>query len=88
MHARSGQEPRRDRDVARGGLVFPGSAGGNRRIQPALAHCDGGSRGSSSPQPVAVPSVLEFEAPLLAGGTMQGASLAGRDVAFWFWAPW
>ena len=47
-----------------------------------------GPAGSSSPQPVAVPSVLEFEAPLLAGGTLQGASLAGRDVAFWFWAPW
>ena len=44
--------------------------------------------GPSSSQPVAVPSILEFDAPLLAGGMLHGASLAGRDVAFWFWAPW
>jgi hypothetical protein len=36
----------------------------------------------------AVPEVLDFQAPLLDGGTLDGASLAGRDVAFWFWAPW
>jgi hypothetical protein len=34
------------------------------------------------------PEVLDFEAPLLAGGTFHGADLAGKDVAFWFWAPW
>lgn len=36
----------------------------------------------------AVPDVLDFEAPLLGGGTLRGADLAGKDVAFWFWAPW
>jgi hypothetical protein len=35
-----------------------------------------------------VPEVLDFEAPLLDGGTLRGADLAGKDVAFWFWAPW
>jgi hypothetical protein len=35
-----------------------------------------------------VAEVLDFEAPLLGGGTLDGESLAGRDVAFWFWAPW
>lgn len=32
--------------------------------------------------------LLEFEAPLLGGGTFDGTSLAGKNVAFWFWAPW
>ena len=36
----------------------------------------------------AVPEVLDFEAPLVGGGTFRGETLAGRDVAFWFWAPW
>lgn len=39
------------------------------------------------PEPV-VAEVLRFEAPLLGGGTLRGETLAGRDVAFWFWAPW
>jgi hypothetical protein len=45
----------------------------------------------TSPRPPSsstVPEVLEFEAPLLDGGTFDGRSLAGKDVAFWFWAPW
>ena len=32
--------------------------------------------------------VLAFTAPLLGGGTIEGTDFAGRDVAFWFWAPW
>ena len=36
----------------------------------------------------AVVELLDFEAPLLGGGTFRGADLAGKDVAFWFWAPW
>jgi hypothetical protein len=46
------------------------------------------SSSSSSPPAGAVPEVLDFEAPLLDGGTLRGADLAGKDVAFWFWAPW
>ena len=42
----------------------------------------GADRASGSPE------VLDFEAPLLGGGTIRGADLAGQDVAFWFWAPW
>jgi hypothetical protein len=34
------------------------------------------------------PQLLDFEAPLLDGGTFHGEDLAGKDVAFWFWAPW
>ena len=38
--------------------------------------------------PGSSPEVLDFEAPLLEGGTFRGEDLAGKDVAFWFWAPW
>lgn len=47
---------------------------------------------SGAPAPTAtsdeVPQILRFQAPLLGGGTFDGATLAGRDVALWFWAPW
>ena len=33
------------------------------------------------------PEVLRFSAPLVGGGTFDGASVAGTPVAFWFWAP-
>ena len=36
---------------------------------------------------VKVSKVLTFSAPKLGGGTLEGASLAGKPVAFWFWAP-
>ncbi|MDP4510537.1 TlpA family protein disulfide reductase [Nonomuraea turcica] len=35
-----------------------------------------------------VPAALEFSAWTLDGETFQGASLAGKPVVFWFWAPW
>ncbi|WP_165977437.1 TlpA family protein disulfide reductase [Nonomuraea diastatica] len=47
----------------------------------------------STPAPTAsqealVPTALEFSARTLGGDSFEGASLAGRPVAFWFWAPW
>ncbi len=35
-----------------------------------------------------VPEALDFTLPDLAGGQVEGASLAGGDVVLWFWAPW
>ncbi|MEU4703125.1 redoxin domain-containing protein [Nonomuraea dietziae] len=36
----------------------------------------------------AVPSALDFSATTLKGQRFDGASLAGKPVVFWFWAPW
>lgn len=36
---------------------------------------------------VGAAKALQFTAPLLGGGTFDGAALAGRPVVFWFWAP-
>ena len=44
--------------------------------------------GPPKPSDAPVPESLDFTAPLLSGGTFRGADYAGRDVAFWFWAPW
>jgi len=35
----------------------------------------------------AVPGVLQFSAPLVGGGEIDAASLAGKPTVFWFWAP-
>lgn len=34
------------------------------------------------------PEALQFSAPLVGGGQIELASLAGRPVLLWFWAPW
>jgi hypothetical protein len=49
------------------------------------------AEGTTPPTPRSTPAtaeVLMFTAPRLGGGTIEGADFAGRDVAFWFWAPW
>lgn len=35
----------------------------------------------------AVPDSLQFSVPLVGGGELDGSALAGKPVAFWFWAP-
>lgn len=63
--------------------------------EPERAPTLGPSAASKPVGPVAgtgpsadVPQVLDFSAPQLGGGTVDGASFAGRDIAIWFWAPW
>lgn len=34
------------------------------------------------------PAILQFKAPLVAGGELDGTTFTGKPVAFWFWAPW
>lgn len=34
------------------------------------------------------PEALQFTAPLVGGGDIEMAALAGRPVLLWFWAPW
>jgi hypothetical protein len=34
-----------------------------------------------------VPEILRFQAPLVGGGTYDGAAAAGKVTAYWFWAP-
>lgn len=52
----------------------------------ALSPSPGPDAGSAPPSPA--PEELRFEAPLLSGGTVRGATYAGADLVIWFWAPW
>lgn len=36
----------------------------------------------------AVPEILDFEGRTVAGAEFAGASVAGKPVVLWFWAPW
>lgn len=42
----------------------------------------------AEPADVAVPDALQFQATTVAGEAFDGASVAGRPVVLWFWAPW
>jgi len=48
----------------------------------ATTMVDGGSD-----EIAAAPEALRFQAPLLGGGTFDGATYGERPVVFWFWAP-
>jgi hypothetical protein len=37
---------------------------------------------------IGAPAALQFTAPLVGGGDIEMATLAGRPVLLWFWAPW
>jgi hypothetical protein len=67
-------------DGVRSGTATP--SGG-----PTVGDGESGGEGGRSPSQ-AVPQILDFSAPLVGGGTLEGADLAGAPVAFWFWAPW
>ena len=58
------------------------AAPGTATIDTTVAATDGAG------EPAAVvPASLQFSAPLVGGGTFDGASVAGTPVVFWFWAP-
>jgi hypothetical protein len=56
--------------------------------RPASPSPTGNGDPEPSEPPGEIPAVLDFEGPLLGGGRLEGATLADKDVAFWFWAPW
>jgi ABC-type glycerol-3-phosphate transport system substrate-binding protein len=60
-------------------------------IAGLLAAC-GEARSDNSAAPATtgaanVTYALDFTAPFVGGGTLEGASLEGRAVLLWFWAP-
>ncbi len=55
-----------------------------------LAACGDDSVGDASVRPsvaAASPAALQFEAPMVGGGSLDFAQYAGQTVALWFWAP-
>jgi ABC-type glycerol-3-phosphate transport system substrate-binding protein len=62
--------------AACGADVQTGSAGG---VVPATVTGTG--------DPTTAPTALDFEAPLIGGGSLDFRTLNGSTVALWFWAP-
>ncbi len=58
---------------------------------PTTAETGDTTPGATDPSPtdpaVVVPEALQFTAPLVGGGTFDGAAAAGKPTVFWFWAP-
>ncbi|WP_341717096.1 redoxin domain-containing protein [Micromonospora sp. FIMYZ51] len=61
-------------------------AGPTAAATPAEGTTGSPSTGPASPGPV--PETLRFTGKHLDGAAFDGASLAGRPVVLWFWAPW
>ncbi|MFD0903200.1 redoxin family protein [Actinomadura sediminis] len=65
--------------------------GGSAAVEPTAA-----APGSTAPQTPGetggtgqnVPEALRFKGETLDGEPFDGATLAGKPVVFWFWAPW
>lgn len=71
------------------GPETPSPSGDRVTSAPAISPPATGDAGAgATTPPAAVPDVLDFEAALVGGGTLEGAELAGAPVAVWFWAPW
>ena len=59
---------------------------------PGTDTTDEPATGGDDPAPTeapaaVVPEALQFTAPLVGGGTFDGAAAAGKPTVFWFWAP-
>jgi len=62
-----------------------GSGDDERQGAPEPAAATAGA--SSTAVPGEVPELLDFRAPLVGGGQLDSAALAGTPVVYWFWAP-
>jgi hypothetical protein len=62
--------------AAEAGTTAPVATGDDTTAEPA-----------STEPAVVVPEALQFSAPLVGGGTFDGAAAAGKPTVFWFWAP-
>jgi len=70
-------------------LTTVGCAGQNATGQNATGQSATGQPApAAAPSDEAVPPTLRFQGTSLDGSTLNGADLAGRPVALWFWAPW
>jgi thiol-disulfide isomerase/thioredoxin len=60
----------------------------NLAANPAAGSPDGAKPSPASGQPAVTPESLTFTGTTLDGNPFDAASLAGRPVILWFWAPW
>jgi thiol-disulfide isomerase/thioredoxin len=63
-------------------------AGAPAASSPATTPSTSDSAPASASAAPDVPEALRFTGKTLDGAAFDGASLAGKPVVFWFWAPW
>ena len=63
-------------------VVLLAACGSTRSTVNGTTAESGAATGST-----AIPTLLQFTAPLVGGGEFAGARYAGKATAFWFWAP-
>ncbi len=65
------------------------ACGSNTDVQGNAAAASGpvASAAADAPTTSSLPDALRFTSPLVGGGSIDGASLAGRPTVLWFWAP-
>jgi len=54
---------------------------------PAESPAEPAAEPEGAADPVVAPAALQFTAPLVGGGELDAAALAGKPTIFWFWAP-
>jgi hypothetical protein len=72
------------------GATAATDAPGEATVAPAPDDSGADSGGENPPTTdaaIVVPEALQFTAPLVGGGTFDGAAVAGKPTVFWFWAP-
>ncbi|MEU8120525.1 TlpA disulfide reductase family protein [Spirillospora sp. NPDC049024] len=69
-------------------LAGCGGGGATTAAEPGGSAAGSPSAAASGAAGERVPAPLRFEGETLDGKPFDGASLAGRPVVFWFWAPW
>lgn len=71
-----------------GAALFAAGCGDDTGGTVSTGQSSAASGSSASQKPAGAPKELEFEGKTLDGKAFKGASLAGKPVVFWFWAPW
>ncbi|TDC80971.1 redoxin domain-containing protein [Actinomadura sp. 7K507] len=73
-----------------GAALLVGGCGGGATdaVEPATASPESTASQGSGGAGGDVHEALKFEGETLDGKAFDGASLAGKPVVFWFWAPW
>ncbi len=74
-------------DTAVGDTQAPSADPPSETTAPTNEPVAGGDDTTPADPAVVVPEALQFTAPLVGGGTFDGASAAGKPTVFWFWAP-
>jgi hypothetical protein len=65
-------------------VLMLGACGGGDAVVPQA----GGRATTATPAETLPAGALDFSLPNVNGGQVEGATLEGRDLALWFWAPW